>query len=271
MNKLTRILDPIKQATSDLLDMIDYVVRFFSGKTHLPPRSFRRYVGPTYEKDGKAWLGRFVELGGLRPNEKVLDIGCGSGRMAFPLTKYLATGEYCGMDIHKSIIEWCQNNISSKYPKFKFAYSDVYNKNYNPAGMIKASEYVFPYPDRSFDFIFLTSVFTHMMPNDMCNYLKEISRLLKDNGRALLTFLLLYKDKKEADAQEKPLRKMGYIYDSEIYCSPSKDNPESAIAYKEEYILNILSKYKLSVVEPVRYGKWTNKDGLQDMVIVKRQ
>src|SRR3954454_3335822 len=55
----------------------------------------------------------------------------------------------------------------------------------------EGSEYVFPYPNATFDFVFLTSVFTHMLPTDMEHYVSEIVRVLKPNGRSLCTFLLL--------------------------------------------------------------------------------
>jgi ubiquinone/menaquinone biosynthesis C-methylase UbiE len=38
---------------------------------------------------------------GLRPDEKILDVGCGIGRKTLPLTQYLTKGrEYEGIDIN---------------------------------------------------------------------------------------------------------------------------------------------------------------------------
>ena len=48
----------------------------------------------------------------------------------------------------------------------------------------KASEYTFPYEDGEFDVVVLTSVFTHMLPDDVAHYLDEIARVLKPGGRA---------------------------------------------------------------------------------------
>jgi hypothetical protein len=70
--------------------------------------------------------------------------------------------------------EWCQGNISSKYPNFRFQLADVYNTEYNPGGTHRASEYESPYEDESFDFVILTSAFTHMLPEEVSNYLSEI-------------------------------------------------------------------------------------------------
>ena len=60
------------------------------------------------------------------------------------------------------LIEWAQLSISSRFPNFTFQKADIFNKFYNPDGVFKAVDYRFPYEDRSFDLIFLTSVFTHI-------------------------------------------------------------------------------------------------------------
>ena len=42
-----------------------------------------------------------LERHGLKPEHRVLDIGCGVGRVALPLTRYLTSGTYDGFDIVK--------------------------------------------------------------------------------------------------------------------------------------------------------------------------
>lgn len=43
----------------------------------------------------------------------------------------------------------------------------------------------------SFDFVFLTSVFTHLLPEDMNNYFSEVVRVLTHARRCLITYFLL--------------------------------------------------------------------------------
>ena len=54
--------------------------------------------------------------------------------------------------------------------QFRFQQIDVSTELYNKEGRYQASEYRFPFPDDSFDFVMLGSVFTHMLPEDVANY-----------------------------------------------------------------------------------------------------
>ena len=50
------------------------------------------------------------------------------------------------------------------------------------------------FPDATFDFVCATSVFTHMLPAGVANYLREIRRVLRPGGRCLATFFVLRSD-----------------------------------------------------------------------------
>lgn len=61
---------------------------------------FELHRGRNVQRDGEQFLQYFIELGGLKPSDRVLDVGCGIGRLAIPLTQYLdARGGYAGLDI----------------------------------------------------------------------------------------------------------------------------------------------------------------------------
>lgn len=52
------------------------------------------------------------------------------------------------------------------------------NLLYNPRGKLVAENFSFPFEDCTFDIIFVKSVFTHILPKEVDNYLKQITRLL---------------------------------------------------------------------------------------------
>ena len=67
----------------------------------------------------------------------------------------------------------------------------MFNQKYRPKAKFTASNYKFPYEDNFFDFVILQSVFTHMVLDDMKNYLHEISRVLKKGGRSYISYFIL--------------------------------------------------------------------------------
>ena len=137
---------------------------------HDGPRSYK-----VFKQNSEDFFRYYVDLCGLKPDERILDVGCGIGRKTIRLTQYLGDGgSYEGIDIVKSGIDWCSERISRRYPRFRFQQIDVYNGHYNPGGRYKAAEYRFPYPDGSFDFVVLGSVFTHMLTDDTAHYLSEV-------------------------------------------------------------------------------------------------
>ncbi len=252
----------------------DWIKRALKGERHLPPWWLRDVGGgDDFRAVGQEFLELFVQIGGLEPDERVLDVGCGSGRMAIPLTGYLSpAGSYVGLDITRRFIDWCQRHISKRYPNFQFLHVDLYNKRYNPAGRYLAHEYRFPFDDRSFDFVFLTSVLTHLLPEATENYLREVARLLAEGGRGFLTFFLL--NPTQQTLAEQGRNDVDFCYGPGPYRLRDEAIPESAVAYEEGYLFDLLAACDLALEGPVRYGTWSGRpDGLsyQDVLLVRRQ
>jgi len=238
----------------------------------LPPRRLVRAVGGgDYALIGDEFLPYFTELAGLQPQERVLDIGCGCGRMAVPLTLHLdPTGSYEGFDIQSAGIRWCQKNVTRRYPNFRFQVADVYNKKYNPRGQCQPGEYLFPYETDSFDFIFLTSVFTHMLRADMEHYTDEIVRVMKPGGRCLITcFLLNDESRSLIDAGKSTLTFDHVVAHTAVHRTSV---PEAAVAFDEEAMLGVLQKRGLAVDRPIRFGSWCGREpflSYQDILLAR--
>ena len=72
--------------------------------------------------------------------------------------------------------------------------------------------------------VFLASVFTHMLPDGVANYITEISRVLKPGGRCVATFFLLNPRPVAAD-RRRPER-LDFTYPFGFYRVIDPHNPE---------------------------------------------
>lgn len=222
----------------------------------IPPR-YLNYAGfRGFREAGQEHLRYFKEFCGLQPHHRVLDLGCGIGRMAVPLTGYLTTGSYEGLDIVPSGIRWCQNHITPRYPRFKFQLADIHNQQYNPRGRFKPAEYRFPFPDADFDLVFLVSVFSHLLPNDMDHYISEISRILRPGGKCLITMFLLDEEARQGVAAGKSA--LQFVYELQGCWTTDPVTPETAVAYDASAIAPTFKRHSLHT-DPIHLGGWSGR------------
>jgi len=248
---------------------------FGSNARFIPPLGLM-HDGPVgykeFKENGEEFFSHYIELCGLRPDEDMLDVGCGIGRKTLALTGYLNDrGSYVGMDIVKSGVDWCTEKYASKYANFKFQLIDVYNELYNPTGKYKATEYRFPFADEQFDFVVLNSVFTHMLPKEVENYLGEIARVLKSGGRCLISFFVLNGESLRLIEAGKSTVDLRYEFGPAL--ALSREKPEAAIGYDENYLVGIFEKCGLEIKRPISYGSWCGRDNFysyQDQIVAFR-
>lgn len=215
--------------------------------------------GPrVFKQVGEEFVRYFIDIASLGKHERVLDVGCGPGRIAVQLTQYLnADAKYEGFDITRHQIDWCTKRITSRYPNFRFQLADIFNSVYNPNGKCNASDYSFPFQNEQFDFVFLISVFTHMLPDDISHYLAEINRVLKQSGRSFMTFFLLNEESRELIRFN--TSSLNFNYDHGDWATITKDSCESAVAYDERFVQNLCELNGLTIREPIYYGSWCGR------------
>jgi SAM-dependent methyltransferase len=221
---------------------------------------------------GAEFLTHFVRLGGLMPYERVLDLGCGVGRMAIPLTQYLdGTGVYHGIDVAAPCIAWCDLAISTVYPNFRFAQLDIAHPLYNPAGTIGADAVRLPFDDGMFDFIALVSVLTHVDPATLDHYAREVARLLAPGGRCFVTAFLLNAPSRAGIAAGTARPAFPHAPDRKVlYADPAA--PLAAVAYDEDRLLAAFLAAGLRRRRPARYGNWSGRPEsvFQDISVLER-
>ena len=255
-------------------------------KTESVPQSVRDRLASLVPPPGRMWVGDgdfldtgfrflrlFEDLGGLTPNARVLEIGCGIGRMAVPLTQYLSEeGSYDGFDIVGAGIQWCESHITKAHPRFRFRLVDLFNSVYNPSGTLDPERFDFPYPDARFDFIFLTSIFTHLLPDTVARYLAEIRRVSHRDGRCLMTAFLLNEESRRAIRRGLSSQVPSAHYAH--HAVADERSPEAVVFYDEAHFMSLLAQQGFRLVHPVRYGTWsgrTSGNDYQDVLVVQPQ
>jgi ubiquinone/menaquinone biosynthesis C-methylase UbiE len=237
-----------------------------------PPKGLIFTGSGDFVKQGELFLNHFIQLGGLKPSDAVLDIGSGMGRMAVPLTGYLnAKGSYQGFDIMPDAVEWCKKNISTQFANFNFTCVPLSNSLYTNSGE-DPSKFNFPYANKQFDFVFLTSVFTHMMPDDVTKYLHEINRILKSGGVCFATFFYLDEQaKKYMENQVKPF----FPHSFNQYYLHNLKVPEANIGFTPQFLSNALQTTHLQI-DRIHPGWWSSRPksesvDFQDIIIFRKE
>ena len=254
--------DAVTRAYGGARDLLDRV----RGRAEptLPPRRLQVAVGGgDYRAVGGLFRDMFVELGGLEPQHDVLDVGSGSGRIAYALEGWL-TGRYEGFDVMPDAVAWCQRTITPRHPNFRFQLADIRSERYNPRGTYEAASYRFRYPDDSFDFAFLTSVFTHLPRAAIDNYLGELARVLRPGARCFATYFLM---NEEAAAAMGGHGQFGFDLDGQLVVDERV--PERAVALREDAVRELHARNELPI-EAVYPGSWCGRErytSFQDIVV----
>jgi SAM-dependent methyltransferase len=231
-----------------LVDSFDLLPKLMYQEVRgIPPNHLRIRVGVgnriftnhiSYIASAKnLWIYAF-QSGLCRLDSTIVDIGCGCGRYAYYLRDFrfkaqTFTGKYIGIDVDDEMLNWCRRNFDSE--RFEFHKSTHANKTYNVVGTTN-SFYVLPSKDCSVDFVFSTSLLTHLLENELLNYFSEAYRVLKPGSfMAMYCFSIDHPPPTYGDRHTFKHR----IGNAHV---ESLSVPEAAVAYEEEFLFATATK-----------------------------
>jgi SAM-dependent methyltransferase len=135
----------------------------------LPPasildRATGNHDAATFDDTGRQLAGIFTPIvtGHCPPQPRVLDWGCGPGRVTTHLVSNGWQIDAC--DIDTEAITWCAGHIGGA------------------AFRVTGLEPPLPYEDAAFDAVIACSVFTHLLASAQLDWLAEIRRVLAPGG-----------------------------------------------------------------------------------------
>jgi SAM-dependent methyltransferase len=136
----------------------------------------RRWVGGKWDVMGPLQLD-FLVAQGLRPENRLLDVGCGALRAGRHFVEYLEPGHYCGIDINPTLLDVGYDrelapHLRQRLPREQLRATDRFDCDF----------------DVAFDYVIAQSLFTHISINHirLCHY--RVAPQMRPGGRFFATF-----------------------------------------------------------------------------------
>ncbi|NVJ47614.1 MAG: class I SAM-dependent methyltransferase [Cytophagia bacterium] len=213
---------------------------------------------------------------------QILDFGCGTGLVGIAVQPSLiGNRKYTGIDVSQKSINHCRSWFKDQ--PMEFIHLNSFNALYSgnqPQELVN-----WPIASTSQDLIIGLSVWTHLAPIDFRFYLSEVVRVMKADGRTMITLFYLdeaYKDslfkRENTQGRFHSTNQLKWIFDQPVdeeggWFTPSWTKcPEQAIAITEEKFDKELAEVGLKLVEYYP-GNWKEIPGVyfQDILILEKE
>ena len=221
----------------------------------LPPEFFiyetYRLNYKWYYEDGRSsaeeiviLLSKYYDL--AEPGKRILDWGCGPGRIVRHLPSLLSTAEIYGIDYNENYIKWCSENLK----KIHFSTNKI-----GPPMNYAAS---------FFDAIIGLSIFTHLSEKNHFAWIDELYRIIKVGGVILITTQgEAYKSRLTSNEKE--------IFDSGRLVTRKylKEGNRLYSSFQPQEFIQELIAGKFQIIEFIP-GKMQNGEPSQDNWVLKK-
>ena len=222
------------------------------------PSRYSRCCGSEFKDDNyylesaEKEANRLIDYFQCTQQSRILDVGCGQGRLPIGIFRVIGDINYIGIDVDLKSINWCKQYIELKHPFFKFKHLNIYNERYNNNGIKIDGGFCFDVVENSVDIIYLYSVFSHTTEDDMIVYLKDFARILDRAGKIFFTTFI------EDDVPNISINPENY----HLKCS----GPLHIVRYNKDYLFSILAEYGYSILN---FTHRTETDGQSAICLCK--
>jgi hypothetical protein len=151
----------------------------------------REFVGGMWEQIGLLQF-QFLVQAGLRPEHRMVDIGCGCLRGGLHFVRFLDARHYYGVDINASLIEAGRQELSSLQLSVK------------EPNLVVKDNFDLAWFDTRFDYALAASVFTHLYANHIARCMVEVKKTLASRGKFFATFFQAPSPVHLADLKHEP-------------------------------------------------------------------
>jgi ubiquinone/menaquinone biosynthesis C-methylase UbiE len=110
---------------------------------------------------------RLIEQADLRPGQRVLDLGCGTGTLTVMLKQSAPQAEIVGLDGDRDVLSIAESKAAQAGLQIQWDYGMAYR---------------LPYEDQSFDAVLSSLVVHHLTRSDKVRAFREVRRVLKPGG-----------------------------------------------------------------------------------------
>lgn len=208
-----------------------------AGQFHLTGRRVAEQIAGILERGGRP----------LATHRRILDFGCGPGRVISALKDMHPEAELFGSDIDGEAIGWARANLADV--------GDFRVNGPNPP---------LPFADETFDLVYSISTFTHL-PEDMQHgMLAELRRILKPSGVLLTTKLNPEAYELPDDVRARGLNE-GFVYWGDADATEGLPGFYRLAYHTEPYVQRVWGKY----FEVLHVGSH-DLNNTQDAVLLRR-
>lgn len=139
----------------------------------------RDAIGGLWDELGALQLN-FLRAQGMTPDHTLLDVGCGSGRLAVKAVPYLSDGRYYGIDMSPALLGAARGELEAQGLGAKL----------NPRTFHATADFRPPADMPPFDFAIAQSVFTHLPLDYLRQCLDALRTRMAPGGRLFATFFV---------------------------------------------------------------------------------